>query len=649
MSIKYSSLLSPLKIGKFTLKNRMVSSNSLPHFLQGPETYPADPVYTHYVNRAKSGAAIVTCMGINNMLRGKKIPTDVDAAHFPDFELYNPLAQNYLIQLTEGIHFYDSLAAMALFVGRKSDYCWLDAEGTPTGVPAHLDVTEYDEETLDKIVQSYVQQSSMLKWLGFDMVSLHFAYRNQVPARFMSPLTNHRTDEYNGSVENRCRFAKRVLHAVREAVGRDMLIEVLISAEEPEGGYTLDDTVEFLRMVEDDIDIVQLRAPDADPNHPTGFCLEETPYLRYAEYVKKRGVNVIISGVGGYQYMGTCDQAVADGKLDLVAMARSWISNPDYGELVYEGREEDMVPCIRCNKCHGRGQGDPFASVCSVNPILGLEHHIDKMVKAPSSPKQIAIVGGGPGGMRAALYLHDRGHHVTIFEKEDSLGGAIRHADFVDFKWPLKRYKDWLIAQVAKRDIRVELNTEATPDLVRQQGFDIVLAALGADPVRPPIPGADGSNVLFATEALCDHTKAGKRVVVIGGGEVGTETGMHLAEHGHEVTVLEMRDTLAADTTKIHYRSMFQEAWESLPLFHFILNATCTAIREGQVCYRDPEGKEHVLEADTVVLSAGMKAKRDEALAYYGTCDRFYMVGDCRKPATLQQANRSAFAVASQI
>lgn len=186
MSVKYKSLLSPLKIGSFTLKNRMVSSNSLPHFLQGPETYPADPVFTHYVNRAKSGAAIVTCMGINNMLRGKKIPTEVDAAHFPDFELYNPLAQNYLIQLTEGIHFYDSLAAMALYVGRKSDYCYLD-HGEPTGVPAHLDVTEYDEETLEKIVQSYVQQATTLKWLGFDMISFHFAYRNQLPAASCLP------------------------------------------------------------------------------------------------------------------------------------------------------------------------------------------------------------------------------------------------------------------------------------------------------------------------------------------------------------------------------------------------------------------------------------------------------------------------------
>ena len=648
MSVKYKSLLSPLKIGSFTLKNRMVSSNSLPHFLQGPETYPADPVFTHYVNRAKSGAAIVTCMGINNMLRGKKIPTEVDAAHFPDFELYNPLAQNYLIQLTEGIHFYDSLAAMALYVGRKSDYCYLD-HGEPTGVPAHLDVTEYDEETLEKIVQSYVQQATTLKWLGFDMISFHFAYRNQLPARFMSPLTNHRTDEYNGSVENRCRYAKRVLHAVREAVGRDMLLEVLVSAEEPEGGYTLDDTVSFLRMVEDDIDIVQLRAPEADPNHPTGFCLEETPFLHYAEYVKRSGVNVVVSGVGGYQYIPTCDQAVADGKLDLVAMARSWISNPDYGQLVYEGREEDMVPCIRCNKCHGRGENDPFASVCSVNPILGLEHHIAKMVREPSSPKQIAVIGGGPGGMRAALMLSDRGHQVTIFEKSDSLGGAIRHADFVDFKWPLKRYKDWLIAQVEKRPIQIRLNTQATPDGIAAEHFDIVLAAVGAEPVRPPIPGADGANVSFATDILCDHTKAGHKVVVIGGGEVGTETGMHLAEHGHEVMVLEMRDTLAADTTKIHYRSMFQAYWESLPSFHYQLNATCTAIRDGKVFYRDADGTEHSLEADTVVLSAGMKAKRDEALAYYGICDRFYMIGDCRKAATLQQTNRSAFAVASQI
>jgi len=677
MSPKYKNLLSPLKIRGHILKNRMVAANSLPHFLQGPEPYPTEAVISHYANKAK-GASMVTCMGINNFTKGKQFPMDLDFGHFPDYDLYDCNCQNYLLQMADTIHFYNSIAGMSIFVGPPSAYPLMRkkqanvVQGNVNGVSNNAERPfdaptmdefeielinghglphEYDEETLYKIAESYAEQAGILKMLDFDFLSLHFAYRANLPAKFMSPITNHRTDEWGGSLENRMKFPLMVLKAVRDRVGSNFIIEMLWSAEDIAGGYTLDDSVTFLKEASKYIDIVQLRAPDADPAHPTGFNLEETPFIHYSAYIKERVDNLIVATIGGYQDLDTCEKAIAEGKADLIAMARAWISNPDYGQLVLEGRNEDVIPCLRCNKCHGRGENDPFQSICSVNPVIGLEHKIDRMIKPVSRYKKIAIVGGGPAGMKCAIDLADRGHHVTIYEQSGKLGGAIIHSDYVNFKWPLQKFKDYLIYQVGKREnITVNMNTKATVDLLKPEGYDVIISAIGAAPMKPPIPGLEGNeNVYFAEKALMNHEHLGQNVVVIGGGEVGVEAGMHLAQNGHHVTVLEMRDTLAADTTKVHYRSTFQEAWEALPLFHSIVGAKVISAENGIVKYIDKQGGEKSISWDSIVVSTGMKAKTDEALSFYGIANEFYMIGDCRKPATIQQAMRTAFATAVTI
>ena len=306
------------------------------------------------------------------------------------------------------------------------------------------------------------------------------------------------------------------------------------------------------------------------------------------------------------------------------------------------------MPCLRCNKCHGRGKNDIMTTTCSVNPKFGFEE-VDRYIGVPAGePKKVAIIGGGPGGMRTALFLNDRGHDVTIYEAEDKLGGAIKHADYIPFKWTLRDYKDYLIHQINKRGIKVILNTKATPDMLGDE-YDTVIAAVGAQPVIPNIPGADGENVTVATDAIMHAEKIGQSVVVIGGGEVGVETGMFLAQNGRDVTVIEMRDELAADTTVMHYRSMFQAAWEAIPNFHFVLNATAKAIAPDHVTYTDKDGVDHDIPAESVVLSVGMRSKTAEALSFYGKGRAFWMVGDCKKPGTIQTTNRSAYGAAMNI
>lgn len=672
----YPHVLSPLVVRGHVLKNRLEVSNSLPHFLQGNEPFPAESVITHYANKAKAGAAIVTCMGINNFSRDMIVPMEADFTHFPDFDLYNPACQNYLMQMADAIHYHGAVACMGFFVGPPSGYPLQKPDGSleilrlsdiansrplseeevdPFGQSdmmtrsvkaALLNTTP---EHMEFIADSLAQQVKILKFLDFDMVSIHLCYRGQLPTQFLSPLTNTRKDEYGGSLENRAKFPLMCLKKIREAAGRDMIVEILFSGEEPEGGYTMDEGVEFLKMAEPYVDIVQFRAGEADPNHPIPFEQEHTPFLKYAENAKKKGLKMKVACVGGFHYFDDVEAAVAEGKVDIVSAARAFISNPNYVQLMQEGRADDLVPCLRCNKCHGRGPHDPFVSVCSVNPRIGIEHRLD-VLESPAQPgMRIAVIGGGPAGMKTAMDLCDRGHKVTLYEAEDHLGGAIYHADFVPFKWTLRDFKQYLIHQVEKRPIDVKLNTRATPEMVQAEGFDMVISALGASPAKPPIPGLDKPHVMVATESMIHPETVGHNVVVIGGGEVGVEAGMNLAQKGHEVTVLEMTHMLAPESTAIHYYSMFKDAWEKLPGFHSVVKATVTAVEDDRVTYLDAEGVEHAIPCDSVVISLGMRAKTDEALAFSNTADRFAIIGDCKKPATVQQAMRQAYAVAHSI
>lgn len=658
----YSHLLSPLKIGKFILKNRMQSSNSLPHFSQGPENYPADATMAHFIGRARNGAAFITFAGFEDSVDSPEFPDTLDMSHFPNFDLRDARCQNYMVEFIEALHHQNTLISGSLFSANKK-FRYENENGEVEIIDANppIDMSlgatamiiqacgdEVSAEDLVKIARSYGQKTAFYKRLGFDAVTIHMSYRAQLPGQLLSPLSNKRTDEFGGSFENRVKFPLMVLEEVKKAAGNDMLIEIQFSAVEPEGGYGMEEGIRFLRLAEKYVDIVQVRSAEGDPNHPIPFELRKTPFLELAAEIKKAGLDMVVSNVGGFFDPEDADRAIAEGKLDLVAMARAWISNPNYGELVLEGRKDDLVPCLRCNKCHGRGKHDIMTTVCSVNPHFGFEE-VDRYLPSPiEGSKTVAVIGGGPGGMRTALYLTERGHKVTIYEAEAELGGAIRHADYIPFKWTLKEYKDFLIAQVHKHGIHVVLNTKATPEMIADR-YDVVVAAVGAQPVIPAIPGADRANVCVATEAIMNSEKIGKSVVVIGGGEVGVETGMFLAQNGREVTVVEMRDELAADTTFMHYRSMFQAAWEAIPSFHYVLNASAKEIGDGFVTYTDKDGAEHKLAADSVVLSVGMRAKSDEALSFYGAAPRFYFVGDCKKPGTIQTTNRSAYVTAVQI
>ena len=460
MHKKYPNLLSPLKVGSVVLKNRLTASPSKPLFVQGPETYPSDALISHYAKKAKA-ASIVTCACVNPMpfpLIQQAKPSlseyaqktlKVDGTHGSHLDVYNGQCQHYIAKMVDAIHFFNSKASLFIIPDFPPGY---DASaGIPflrvagTSMP-DMTGSEIPAWMLNGIADDYALQAlAAKKDMGFDMAFLHMSYRGMLPARFLSPLTNKRTDKFGGSLENRARFPLMICDRIKEVCGEDFLLEVCISGVDPSpDGWTLEDTVKFAKLAEGRIDLLQLRSADIDPQHPTGYNPERTPFLYMAEAVKDSGAKLMAVAIAGFQDLDHSEKAIASGKADLIAMARAFICDPDYGRKAYEGRGEDVVPCIRCNKCLISSNADPYVNVCSVNPAWGLWEKMDKLTDPPAEKMRIAITGGGPAGMEAALVAAGRGHDVTLYEMSSALGGQLNCTNTVSFKWPLRDFRNYL-------------------------------------------------------------------------------------------------------------------------------------------------------------------------------------------------------------
>ena len=660
---RYEHLLSPIRLRGMILKNRLWSGNSLPHYLQGPETFPSEAVINHVVRMAKNGAAVVT---FADWTAPDQRQRQGDAPHFPMYDINDPSVHNYLCQLSDQVHYYNSRLSIAMMPFNYDDnydvsYIPANPAAAPgagsedplindnAGTPIlnFREKQEMTHEQIRQLIETTAQRIYFYKTMGFDLCTLHFSYNLTLFGRFISPKSNHRTDKYGGSIANRCRFLQEMCVRIRELCGQDFPIEVQISGQE-EGGNTIDDLVEMAKCLEGYVDVFQFRDGSADISHPIGYNSKEHEYvtLAYSEAVKKAGVKILCNPIGGYQMPDEADAMIAEGKADFMGAARAFFCDFDYYKKLLEGRGEDITPCVRCNKCHVPSLTDTWLSFCTVNPEMGIAEKLGLLTEPAGAIKRVAIIGGGPAGMRAAIYAAQRGHKVTLFEKSDYLGGQLRHADYYAFKWPLRRYRLWLIAQMEKAGVQLRLNTEATKESIRAEGFDAVIVAIGAQPQLPPVKGAEHAITHF--DVWGSEETLGQRIVVVGGSESGCETGIYLAEQGHDVTLLTRSKVLAPDMTPIHYRQDFTNYHHRVEKFHYIKQVTTTEIGDGYVCYTDQNGEAHRIECDTVVALGGMKALQDEAVSFYGCAPLFYMIGDCREVGDVQKCNRSAYFASHQ-
>ena len=476
------------------------------------------------------------------------------------------------------------------------------------------------------------------------------SYRNSLLAQSMSPELNHRTDRYAGPAA----LSRAVFGAVRAACRDDFIIEIQVSGEEPtENGYKIGDLIEYVKDVEDLVDIVQIRSADAATAHPLGLNSQRGVYdtMRYAKAMKEAGVRAVVAPVGGYHDPEYNDMAIRNGWCDMIYMARAFICDSEYGKKVAEGRREDIIPCVRCNKCHHSPWTWGYG--CTANPKIAVDwdDNITRTFPDAPVPKKVAVIGGGPAGMWAALTAARRGHRVTLFEKNGRLGGQLLHADYADFKWPLREYKEYLVAQLQKSSVEVRLNSAVTPEEAKESGFEAVLLALGSEPVLPSIPGSTREHVHTPISVYGEKEKTlGERVVVIGGSETGVETGLYLARAGHKVHLITRADRLAKDAQPVHYIDVLTHMYNTEPNFEYTKFSETTEITDSEVVIRNDEGTFRI-PCDDVVLCGGVRPRQEEALRWMELFDSGAArpVGDCQRPGDVRTGIRSAYIAAMML
>ena len=609
-----------MKVGSLTFKNRIVAG---PHMvcMLTPEGYPTEHMTSFYEEKAKGGAAQIT-LG----------ETPVDNVH----AYSNPMHVNILDKMANPHfgRFLSMLKAHDVVTSVELNHAGLTAID-PIGPNDEIrwdgaHVTAMDEAMMNEVADNFAYAASKAKEIGFDMVMLHGAH-GWLLGQFLSPYYNKRTDEYGGSLENRARFPLMVIDRVRAAVGKDFPIEYRLSGSECiEGGLELPEATEFAKMLDGRIDLLHVSAAldvedeQAVITHPTMF-LPHGVNVKYAEEIKKH-VSMPVVTIGAIAEPAMAEDIIASGKADCVAMVRALIADPALPNKWKEDRVEDVIPCIRCLDCltsmHTKEQ---FA--CSMNPRTGREFRMDLNVRPAVKSRKVLVVGGGAGGMMAASVAAERGHDVTLAEMTDSLGGLLKFTDYDSLKYDLMRYKNYLITRVNKSGAKILLNTEVTPEFIEQGGYDSVIAAVGSRPARPPIKGLDAPEVRHATTVYTELEKVGQKVVVIGGGLVGCETGLFMTELGKDVTIIEMQSEIAPEANWMHKEGMMQSMREhkvDLRPSH-----RCLEVRPDGVLTEGPDGDEVFFPADTVVYAMGMRSKADEAEALRGYTADFRKVGDC--------------------
>lgn len=624
-------VLKPIRIGNVLLKNRIVSAPTTMHSLSNGELYPTEDAISFFESRARAGVGMVTVAGL-------KVGKDVaDDGQNTAWDVNQPNHRNKLMELVERVHFYGAKISMELIGIFPEGYTVSDGCSIMGWATGH----EITREAMEAFKEEWAQAAADLVDCGFDAILIHSGH--SVPlAQFLSPLTNKRTDEYGGSTENRCRYLIEILDAIRARVGSKLLIEVRISGTEfEEGGIDIDEGIRIGELIQDHLDILQVSAGMHNPKwmtwvHPCGFR-PPMPNVCVAEAFKKTGkFHVPIVTLGAIDSLESAESIIADGKADLVTMARSLIADPELIHKGMAGKTADVTPCIKCMRCHDSTvYGHHFQ--CAVNPTAGLEASLNKLVQEPGECKKVAIIGGGPAGMKAACVASDRGHQVTLFEATNRLGGMLHYAGYFSFKYPVKDYMNWLIGQVNKRPIDVKLGTKATPETV--QGYDAVLVAIGAEPLILPVPGVEQAKV--AIQTLGHEEELGDSVILIGGGQVGCETALHYAKLGKKVTVMEMQSELAPDASTTGRNELLTEI-AAEPNFIPLTGAKCVSLTATSVTY-EKDGKQETITANSVVLSAGMKAKTQEADSFIGTALAFAEIGDCVRARTVEYATKEAY------
>jgi 2,4-dienoyl-CoA reductase-like NADH-dependent reductase (Old Yellow Enzyme family)/thioredoxin reductase len=628
----FPRLFEPGEMGGLSIRNRLVRASMWTAY-GARDGSVSERVIRHYREIARGGTGLVNvefCHVDNKSSKSNLCQLSIaDDEYIPGLALLastikeNGAAAGIQISHAGGQRYLP-------FPPRKvpSLLAWISSRGK-----SPLPVEEITTAEIEELVETFGNGALRAKRAGFDLVEVH-ACHGYLITSFLSALTNSRTDPYGGSFENRNRFLMEILQNVRRKIGPDFPLAVRIDGSEYlEGGITIEETLETVRILEKaGVNVLHV----SGGTHKNVDKMSSPSYwpLGYqvwaAEKIKKVvGVPVIASG--SITSPQLAEEILEQGKADFISLARPLLADPHFAKKAREGRPEDITPCIRCNVgCQTRPEG---AVSCAVNVLAGNED--ESRFQKAERKRNVVVVGGGPAGMEAARTAAMMGHDVTLFEKR-RLGGMLLEASIPEFKADLRALVQYLATQVQKLGVRVILQ-EADTETIRRSGADAVILASGADPVVADLPGIHGEKTVGALEVL-NGAKVGREVLVIGGGLVGCEVALYLAEQKKRVTIIEMLDQLLPEMDVLSANLAFFERFHRQDV-RVMTGTRLLEVTGDGVVVSDKEGKKSCVKGDTVVAALGLRANRklyQELSSLPGL--EVYPVGDCREPRKIYQA-----------
>ena len=627
---QYPTLFSPFKLGNIELKNRIVMPPMATHFA-GEDGTINDRHIAYYLKRVRGGVGYVTSEHTGILKQGRAFPNmaliDRDQ-QIPSFK-----------KLVEAIHQEGGKIVIKInHAGRQTSASFT---GSPIVAPSAIPCPvrkempkELTQDEIQEIVAAFREAARRVKEIGADGVEIHMAH-GYLLNQFLSPFSNHRTDEYGGDPERRMRLAVEVLRSVRNQVGADFAVLCRLSADEyVEGGLKLEDTKQIAKALEingaDGLHISACVAVSGYLNHPPYYA-EEGVFAHLAQGVKSV-VSIPVIAVGRIRTPELADKIVKEGKADLISMGRALIADPNLPAKAQQGKNDEIIPCISCNRCIQSIRKGVLQ--CAVNPETGREETFK--LKKTEQPKKIWIIGGGPAGMKAAEIASRRGYQVTLYEKKGTLGGRFLFAAIPPQKQILKDYIDYLIHQLNRLPVKMMLGKSFTLASLKRGRPDVLIAATGAKSFFPPIDGIQESKAVYVEDALSGSVPLGKRILVVGGGGIGSEVADHLSEGGKEVTLVEMREGIALDLVA-HLQHFLNKRLKEKGV-NILVNTKVTRFEKNGLWVEDPQGLRKLEGFDSTVISLGSIPNDELVEPLKRKVPELYVICDAFKPREIMEA-----------
>jgi len=645
MSKMFPNLFSPAKIGTLTLKNRILKAPQSSGMSNMDGTV-SERLVRYYRDQAAGGAGcIVVEYAYVDDIGAKSAHCHLGISsneHIPG-----------LAWLAENIREMGAAPAIQIEHCGRQKFLGTQPICAPSALPWPKLWDQYGVqavphvltvEEIQDIVHAFGDSALRAKQAGFELVEIHGAH-GYLLTNFFSPHTNHRTDLYGGSLENRMRIYVEIVRDVRKKVGPDFPVTIRLSGTDYEpDGFPIEDTIAMAKVLEKEgIDAFHISGGDHHTMiHQVSPMAMSICHNTWAAEAIKKVVSVPVIASGSITLPQYAEEIIASGKGDFVGLGRPLWADPEWPNKAAADHPEDIRPCIRCNEgCLERTFFNYKAITCAVNPVVSREGEL-KITPAPVK-KKVAVVGGGTAGMEAARVLKLRGHDVTIYEEKPENGGLLHEAAAPEFKADIRPFMKYQMTALEKLGVPV-LREKA--DVAKLAAYDVVICATGSLPIIPNIPGVEKPIAVDCLSAINGAKPVGKKIVVIGGGLVGTETALDLAENGHSVTLVEMLPKIMKDVAVTDFLAYSERIAKTD--MRILTETRLEEVLDNGARVSSKKGEE-TIEADTVILALGLKAEQGLYNELIAAGKEAYLVGDAVKAGKIFDAIHTAYRAAIRI